>query len=580
MQPALRWKAENGKIYSSQTMAVNYFIRHSAKKLGISLLIVILVNIAAGFLYHRFDLTEEKRYTLTPSTRQLLKNLDQRIEMEVYLEGKDLPAGIRVLRNETRELLQEFRNLSNGNITYRFVDINGIKDAKQREAFQEELVKKGLRPTNLEVKTSSGFTERLIFPGAVMKVNNREVTIPLLENQFSVGAQGSLNNSVSFLEYKIANSIQKITRPTPPKVAFLQGHGELGIEPLQGILEALSSQNFLLDKVELDKDPLLKANIDVLVIAKPTQALQEGEKFLIDQYIMQGGKTVWLLDNTIADLDSFKLAPNIVAVPRDINLDDMMFRYGLRLGHNLVLDLYCNQIPIIESIGGNPQPKLFPWVFYPMAIPQNNHPIVKNMDPVALKFPGALDTLVNPVKKTVLLTSSEYARIQKTPFPIYLEGAKQKPNPYYFNQKNIPMAVLLEGEFPSLYKNQFTADLQQLLNAQQLQFKPKSVPNKMVVVTDGDVASNELDANGVPLALGYDKYSRKLFANKDFVLNSIEYMIDENNLIAARNREIKMRLLDKAKVLEQKGWWQAITLGIPLGFTGIFGIFYNRRRKA
>ncbi len=561
-------------------MAVNYFIRHSAKKLGISLLIVILVNIAAGFLYHRFDLTEEKRYTLTPSTRQLLKNLDQRIEMEVYLEGKDLPAGIRVLRNETRELLQEFRNLSNGNITYRFVDINGIKDAKQREAFQEELVKKGLRPTNLEVKTSSGFTERLIFPGAVMKVNNREVTIPLLENQFSVGAQGSLNNSVSFLEYKIANSIQKITRPTPPKVAFLQGHGELGIEPLQGILEALSSQNFLLDKVELDKDPLLKANIDVLVIAKPTQALQEGEKFLIDQYIMQGGKTVWLLDNTIADLDSFKLAPNIVAVPRDINLDDMMFRYGLRLGHNLVLDLYCNQIPIIESIGGNPQPKLFPWVFYPMAIPQNNHPIVKNMDPVALKFPGALDTLVNPVKKTILLTSSEYARIQKTPFPIYLEGAKQKPNPYYFNQKNIPMAVLLEGEFPSLYKNQFTADLQQLLNTQQLQFKPKSVPNKMVVVADGDVASNELDANGVPLALGYDKYSRKLFANKDFVLNSIEYMIDENNLIAARNREIKMRLLDKAKVLEQKGWWQAITLGIPLGFTGIFGIFYNRRRKA
>jgi gliding-associated putative ABC transporter substrate-binding component GldG len=295
---------------------------------------------------------------------------------------------------------------------------------------------------------------------------------------------------------------------------------------------------------------------------------------------MNGGKTLWLLDNVICDLDSFKLAPSIVAVPRDLNLDDLLFRYGVRTEHNLLLDLYCNQIPIIESVGGNPQPKLFPWVFYPIAINKKNHPIVKNLDPVAFKFVSSLDTLNNPgVKKTVLLSSSNYTRLQPTPFQIFLEGAKQKPNPYLFNQKDVPMAVLLEGNFSSLYKNQFTSDLQKLLAAQQVTFKPKSSLNKMIVIADGDIASNDLDANGVPLALGYDKYTRQVFANKDFLLNCVEYLMDDNNLIDARNREVKMRLLDKAKVLEQKGRWQLITFAVPLLLITLFGLVYSYQRK-
>lgn len=562
-------------------MKRHYFIQ-SIKALSISIFGILCINFISSFFYHRFDLTAEKRYTLTTSSKKLLNGLDGKIDIEVYLTGKDLPAGIKILQNETRELLQEFRNNSKGLVTFHFFDYNSIKDIKKREEFQMELVKKGLRPTNLEVKSQDGFTEKLVFPGAIIKNNGREIPIQLLENQFSVGAQGSLNNSIGFLEYKLANGIQKITKEHPVKVAFLQGHGELGIEPLQEFLKALSEQNFILDKLELDKDKLLNNNIDILIVAKPQKAMSEYEKFLIDQYIMNGGKTLWLLDNIISDLDSFKLAPSIVATPRELNLDDMMFRYGVRIEHNLVLDLYCNQIPIIENIGGNPQPKLFPWVFYPIAVTKNNHPIVKNLDPVALKFVSSLDTLNNPdVRKTVLLSTSTYARTQPTPFQLFLEGAKQKPNPYLFNQKDIPMAVLLEGNFSSFYKNQFTTDLQKSLATQQIQFQAKSGLNKMIVISDGDIASNDLEANGVPLALGYDKYSRKLYANKDFLVNCVEYLVDENNLIDARNREVKMRLLDKAKVLENKILWQIITFGLPLTLILIFGIGYHiyRQRK-
>lgn len=558
----------------------NYYFIRSLKILALSLLGLILVNVVSSYFYQRFDLTEEKRYTLTPSTRDLLSHLSTNIDMEVYLEGRDLPAGIKVLRNETRELLQEFRTHSNGRLSYHFFDINSIKDQKKREDFETELVKKGLRPTNLEVKSQNGYSERLVFPGAILKANGREIPVQILENQFSAGAQGSLNNSISFLEYKTANAIDKLVRPHPPKVAFLQGHGEPGIERLQGFLEALSAQNFLVDKVELDKDKLLNSGIDVLIIDKPQTALREQEKFLIDQYIMAGGKTIWMLDNIICDLDSFKLAPNIFAVPRDLNLDDLLFRYGVRTEHNLVLDLYCNQIPIMESVGGNPQPKLYPWVFYPISITRKNHPIVKNLDPVAFRFCSSLDTLGNPgVKKTVLLYSSMYTRLQPTPFEIFLEGAKQRPNPYLFNQKDIALAVLLEGNFTSLYKNQFTSDLQQLLAMQQSPFRSESVSNKMIVIGDGDIALNDLDANGVPLALGYDKYSRQLFANKDFLLNCVEYLVDDHNLIEARNREVRMRLLDKARVLRSKGLWQVLTFGVPLLLITVFGLAYTARRR-
>ncbi|MEZ4878546.1 MAG: gliding motility-associated ABC transporter substrate-binding protein GldG [Chitinophagales bacterium] len=558
---------------------MNFNLKKSIINFGITLLVIIIINLIGSKIYHRFDLTQEKRYTLTQSTKNLLKNNKEKVDIEVYLDGKNLPAGFKQLKNETKELLQEFRNISKGNIQYHFIDIDKAKNQEAKEKLQNDLIEKGILPVNLEVKTSSGTVEKLIFPGAIIKTNKREIPVQILENQFAFGAQGALNNSVNFLEYKVANGIQKALKENPPRIAFLQGHDELDINHLQDFIRTLGRQNFIIDRVFLDKDDLLNSKTDVLVIAKPQLTIPDNEKFIIDQFIMNGGKVLWLIDNTTADLSRFELAPNFVASNLDLGITDLLFRYGVRINYNLVLDLYCTQIPIIETIGGNPQPKLFPWVFYPIAVPNNRHAIVKNLDPIWFRFCSSIDTLAIPdVKKTILATTSQYARVQNTPFDIYLQGAKLQPNPELFNKKDIPLAVLLEGNFKSLYKNQLTTDLRAILANFSKPYKSSSNFNKMIVVADGDVIKNDLDSKGVPVALGYDRYTQKQFANKDFLLNSIEYLIDDNNLIEARNREIKMRLIDKAKLEDKKALWQFITIIFPLLFTLIVGGYINRRR--
>jgi ABC-2 type transport system permease protein len=559
---------------------MNYYFKKSIQYLIISLFIVIAVNFVANKLFFRIDLTAEKRYTLTNATKNLLKNIKQEIVIDVYLDGKDLPAGIKKLKQETGEMLQEFRTYSKGKIVFNYIDINQIKKAEDKETKMQELVEKGIKPINLEVNTNSGFVEKLIFPGAILKSNNREIPVQILESQFAFGAQGAINNSVNFLEYKLANAIQKLSKTKAPKVVFLQGHGELQLANIQEILKYLTQQNFIVDKIELGTEPLLNNDIDILVIAKPQQSLLEEEKFLIDQFVMHGGKVIWLIDNSTADLQNFQQAPTYVATARTLNIEDLLFRYGVRINYNLVLDLYCSQIPIIETIGGNPQPKLFPWVFFPISIPKNNHPIIKNLDPIWFRFPNSIDILNNPnIEKTILATTSTYSRVQSLPFEIHLLGAKQKPNPNLFNTKEVPLAVLLEGTFSSLYTNQFTSDLKILLGKQNATFIAKSMPNKMIVIADGDIIANDLDSKGMPLALGYDRYTQKQYANKEFILNCFEYLVDDNNLIEARNREVKMRLLDKAKIIDQKQLAQITIFFVPTCIIIIFGIMYNNNRK-
>lgn len=559
---------------------MNYYFKKSIQYLIISLFIVIAVNFVANKLFFRIDLTAEKRYTLTNATKNLLKNIKQEIVIDVYLDGKDLPAGIKKLKQETGEMLQEFRTYSKGKIVFNYIDINQIKKAEDKEKKMQELVEKGIKPINLEVNTNSGFVEKLIFPGAILKSNNREIPVQILESQFAFGAQGAINNSVNFLEYKLANAIQKLSKTKAPKVVFLQGHGELQLANIQEILKYLTQQNFIVDKIELGTEALLNNDIDILVIAKPQQSLLEEEKFLIDQFVMHGGKVIWLIDNSTADLQSFQQAPTYVATARTLNIEDLLFRYGVRINYNLVLDLYCSQIPIIETIGGNPQPKLFPWVFFPISIPKNNHPIIKNLDPIWFRFPNSIDILNNlNIEKTILATTSTYSRVQSLPFEIHLLGAKQKPNTNLFNAKEVPLAVLLEGTFSSLYTNQFTSDLRLILGKQNATFIAKSVPNKMIVIADGDIIANDLDSKGIPLALGYDRYTQKQYANKEFILNCFEYLVDDNNLIEARNREVKMRLLDKAKIIDQKQLAQITIFFVPTCIIIIFGIMYNNNRK-
>lgn len=557
---------------------MNYYFKKSIYTLVLSLLILVAVNFIANKFFLRWDLTAEKRYTLTPATKKLLSNLKQNVEIDVYLAGKDLPAGMKRLKKETRELLQEFRSYSNGNITYKFIDVNTIKKDKEKKI--EELVQKGVKPINLEVNTNSGFMEKLIFPGAILKANGREIPIQILENQFTFGAQGSIDNSINFLEYKLANAVQKLIKKTPPRIAFLQGHDELPFEKLQDIVNTLTLQNFEVGVIDIAKEPLFKNNIDILIIAKPRIAFLDEEKFLIDQFIMHGGKVIWLMDNHTADLQNFQQSPTYLATPLELNIEDILFRYGVRINYDLALDLYCTQIPIIETVGGNPQPKLFPWVFYPLAVSRNNHPIVKNIDPIWFRFSSSIDVLKNPnINPTILAATSTYSRTQALPFEIYLLGAKQKPNPNLFNRKDVVLATLLEGDFTSLFLNQYTSDLQSLLDKQGVEFRGKSYKNKMIVIADGDVIANDLDSKGSVIPLGYDRYGQQQYANKDFILNCVEYLVDDNNLIEARNREVKMRLLDKAQLTEKKELWQFLNFAIPVFFISIFGYIYFKQRQ-
>lgn len=568
----MRWSAESGNMKATGSIK-------SLKSLLLLLAITILVNIAGSYLFARFDLTSEKRYTLTPATKQMLRNIEGKITVEVYLEGDDLPAGMKKLRNSTRDLLQELRVASNGKLEYSFVNLNDLRSADAKEDRQKALVKLGVLPINLEVNNDGGYSEKLIFPGAVLKYEGREVGVNILENQKISGAQNALDNSDSFLEYKLANAIHKLQMKSMPNVAFLQGHGEVNVSQVSDFLQTLVAQNFNIGKIEPGIDPLLNGKTDVLIVAKPQTAFSEDDKVLVDQFLLHGGRVLWLVDQAVADMDSFKLSPYIFAIPRDLNIDDQLFRYGVRINNDMLLDLYCNPQPIVEEIAGNPQPKLYPWVFYPIIRTSAIHPIVKNLDPIALKFASSIDTIRSPgVKKTILLSSSQYTRRQGVPFQIFLEGAKQQPSPALFNLKDVPVAVLLEGEFTSPFRNRLTMEQNVLLAKERQTFLPNG-RSRMIVVGDGDVVVNEIDPNGAPLPLGYYRATRETFANKEFLLNCVEYLLDDNGLIEARNRETKMRLLDKALVNDQKSLWQFINIALPLLLLGVYGLIFNAARK-
>ncbi|MCO5248263.1 MAG: gliding motility-associated ABC transporter substrate-binding protein GldG [Chitinophagales bacterium] len=545
-----------------------------------ALVIVILIFLSQQVNY-RWDLTKEKRFTLTDATVQLLKNLNSNVEIDVYLEGESLPEGIKKVKDHTKSILEDMRRVSKGKLSYNFIDINQVKDKKKKEELQKDLIQKGVLPVNLEVNSETGYSEKLIFPGAIVKKGNKELGLTILENQMFFGTQDALDNSINFIEYKLINTIDKLNQDHAPTIGFLQGHGEVSVQEVSDFLETISKQNYQFKKIELGKDKLLDGKTDLLVVAKPTRPVSEDDKFLIDQYILRGGKVLWLLDQVIADMDSFRIVPSIFSIPREVNLSDMLFRYGARVNDDLVLDLYCAPVPLVEVIAGNPTTKLYPWVFYPIVRGNQNNPIVKNLNPILFKFPSSIDTIrAEGIQKTVLLSSSNFSRKQNIPFELFLEGARQKPQPALFNQSDIPLAVLLEGKFKSFYERRVVESQRELMSFEgQEILNEASSPSKMIVVGDGDVIVNEIDPSGRPLPLGYYRISRDTYANKDFLLNSIDYLLDHANLLSARNRDISMRILDKAKAQDQKGLWQVLTIGLPLLLLALLGVIFNRSRK-
>jgi ABC-2 type transport system permease protein len=557
--------------------------RQSLLQLSLVLGILFFLNIIAQYFYGHLDLTEEKRYSLTTPTRQLLNGLKDGVYVKVLLEG-NFPAGFKRLQGATKEMLDDFRSES-GYIEYEFEDPSK-GTVEQINNRRKELAKDGLIPVNLRVMENGEKKERVIYPAAIVSYGGRSIPVNLLENEVPGRSnEVVLNNSVSLLEYKFANAIQKLKSNNKSNIAFTGGHGEL--EGLQTAdLEKSLRQFYNTGRLFLDSIVTISPEISVLIVAKPRTAFSEKDKFKIDQYVMNGGKVMWLIDRLTASLDSMQRQPNFMPNDYPINLEDILFKYGARIQPNLVLDLDCSKIPLVTGkLGNAPQFELFPWYYSPSVAAISKHPIVKNLDRVSLQFPSSIDTVrtKTPVKKTILLTSSQYSRLQFSPVRLNFEMLRYDADKTKFDKPNQNLAVILEGEFPSMYENRVTDDLTAGLQQLNLAYKAKSIPTKMLVVSDGDIAANEVTnvAEKSYAPLGYNKYEKHLYANKDFLINAIEYLLDDNGVIAARTREVKLRLLDGVRTKSEKTFWQVLNVGVPLLLLLVFGWLFNflRQRK-
>ena len=565
----------------------------------LQLLLVLLIIAVAGVLstvwFTRFDLTSEKRYSLSQSTKDILTNLDDIVFFRVCLKG-EFPAGFKRLQRETKELLDEFRAY-NKNIQYEFVNPSASEDPQERNDTYKLLMEQGLKPVNLQVKTKNGLEQQVIFPGAVIAYREKELPLELLDAQINVPPEAVLNHSIEDLEYKLIEAIKRITRKKKPHLAFIEGHGELNEKDVWDITQTLN-QDYVVERVPVNGNinALMKRTLDTVknsytitpkyaavIIAKPDSAFSDKDKFIIDQYLMYGGKILWLIDPVIASMDSIQNAASTVAIDAGLKLQDQLFAYGVRLNKDLIMDLNALPIPLKTGMmGDQPQIDFFPWYYFPVITPVSQHPVVKNLNSIKTQFVSSIDTnRVKGVKKTVLLKSSPYSRTVNVPAVISLSMLKQKPNEKLYKGPPRAVAVLLEGKFTSVYDNRIPPSL---MTAKEIGFKNKSENTGMIVVSDGDIIRNQFKIpQGYPLPLGYDQFTRETFGNKEFILNALNYLTDGSDLISVRSREVKLRLLDKTKINDNRTLIQIVNVVLPVLvviFAGLLFAWLRRKKYA
>ncbi|MBP6412553.1 MAG: gliding motility-associated ABC transporter substrate-binding protein GldG [Bacteroidia bacterium] len=552
----------------------------SLLQLLLALVILVLINNLGGYVFYRIDLTSEKRYSLSPATKDLVKSLDDVVLVKVYLEG-EFPAGFKRLRSETKEMLDEFRAYAGDNLQYEFINPSESTDEKKRNEVYQHLVKEGLQPTNLTVKEEGGKSQQIIFPGAIFSYKNRNIAVQLLKSRMGVSSEEMLNSSIQQLEYEFSNSIRKLSNPQKMNVAFIKGHGELDQLHSTDIARSLS-EYYTVKQVALDSNIHALEGYDAAIVAKPDSVFSEKDKFILDQFVMNGGKMMWFIDPVYAEMDSLQNKLGMTfGISNPINLDDLLFKYGVRLNDNLVQDLQAAPIPIVTGYSGNqPQQSLFPWFYMPLVVPENVHPIVTNLNAIKFEFASSLDTVSNAgVKKTILLHTSKYSKVLNSPVRISLGIVQQEPKQEQYNKHNLPLAVLLEGQFESVFKNRITTAI---ANSNEIKFKAQSKPTKMIVVSDGDVIKNAVSkSSGKVYPLGFDRYTNQMYGNTNFILNSMNYLTDNSGLISIRSRELTLRLLDKEVLKSDKFFWQLLNTLLPILLLLIYGIvqFYLRKRK-
>jgi ABC-2 type transport system permease protein len=540
---------------------------------------VLLLNVLGGYFYHRFDLTQDKRYTLSEAAKETIEDLDTPIVIDVFLKG-DFPPEFRRLQTETRQLLEEFAAF-NKNIKYEFID--PLEDEENAEAVQQQLASFGLTAAQVQVQESGKLSTELVYPWALAFNGERTVKIPLLKNQLGTTSEERVNNSIQNLEYAFADGFNKLIHPKKRKVAVLKGNGELDDRYIADFFATLREYYFIapftLDSAEVDPIKTLDQikSFDLIVAAKPTEPFSTSEKYILDQYVMNGGASLWLVDATENIQDT--VSGRTFAFGKDLNMGDFFFKYGIRINPNLVKDLYSAPIVLASGNENETQFNRYPWFYYPLSNSANEHPVVTNIEAVKFDYASGIDVLANDVDKTILLSTSPITKVVGLPHEIDLDSEIPKnlkivnegPNPQEFNAGEVPLAVLLEGEFPSVFTNRIKP-------FKIAEDRTTGIPTKMVVVSDGDIIKNQLDKNR-PLELGFDKYTQAFYGNKEFLLNTVNYLLDDSGLINIRSKEIAVPFLDPQKTSEERTKWQVINLLLPLGLLVLFGIIFRYYRK-
>ena len=573
--------------------------RNEILSLIITLIIIVLVNIIGSFVYTRFDLTSEKRYTLSDTSKEILKNLDDYVYFRVYLEG-EFPAGFKKLRKETKEMLDEFRAYSKF-IDYEFINPSESNDPAERQETYKILWQNGLNYYTETVQTNTGMQQIMIWPGILMTYHDNEMAIDLLSGQSGQSQETVLNNSAQDLEYKLISAIKDISTTVKPTIAFVDGHGELADLEVYDIANTLAKKYIIkratlneqlnsLMKRDLDRDSniVIKPAFDAIVIAKPTETFSEKDKFIIDQYVMYGGKVMWLLDAVSASMDSLQSQESTMGLALNLNLDDQLFKYGLKINRNLLLAYPCAQIGLVTGQGANLQSMLLPWYYFPLLSQASEHPIVRNLEAVKADFISSLEptTSAPEIQKIPLLKTSDYTKVSSAPVYISLDILNQRPNASMFPQKGMTTAYLLNGKFTSLFENRMPTAITE---SSEIGFKTESEPTSMIVIADGDIIRNQLaqldyakknnKRVGSPLPLGYDQYTNNTYGNKQFIENAITYLLEGDGIINIRTRELKIRLLDVNKVNGAQITWQLINVVLPSAIMIVLGIVLAILRK-
>ncbi len=559
-----------------------------------AIFVIIFLNIIGNYIYTRFDLTSEKRYTLSNATKRLLKDIDETVLVRVYLEGNELPPDFVRLQNETKEMLNQFRAY-NKYIEYEFVNPTDFDDPKEQQVFYQKLAQKGIQPSQIEIKTPDGLKQQLVIPAADVMYKGQETSVQLLLGQRYVSEAELINNSVQALEYTLTDAIRRLSRTEKQRIAFLQGHGELERHAIYDIQLALTDYyamenitldgniNSLTERVIDSKDSTnisFRNKFKLLVVPKPTKPFSDEDLYIIDQFVMYGGRVLWLIDGLDIEMDSLANRSQTMAMRMDLGLgfDEMMFTYGVRINSNLIMDIRCMPIPMAGgSMGNNPQIEFRPWYYFPEVVPLSKHPIVKNLDVIKSEFVNSIDIIDNEIRKTVLLTTSEYTRVVNAPAVVDLNVAQTEPDPRLFNKANLPIAVLLEGAFKSPWKNRLSPTFTDI---PEMGYRSEGDTTKMIVISDGDIIKNAFNyRQNYPYPLGYDKYTNTMYANKTFILNAINYLCGDEDYMESRSREIKIRKLNVAQIKENRLMYQVINTVVPIVIVIVSGVAIVLIRK-